>query len=50
MIYFPGVEQGVNCEQNIIGRNTGVYFGGLPEDYVVNREADEPRKEVSIDD
>ena len=31
---------------NIIGSNTGVYVGGLPKDYIIQRQEDDPRARV----
>ena len=34
------------AEASIIGRNTGVYVGGLPDDYIIQRVDTEERAQV----
>ena len=40
-------EKVADCsEASIIGRNTGVYVGGLPDDYIIQRVDTEERAQV----
>ena len=41
-------EKKAECSNaSIIGRNSGVYVGGLPHDYIIQREDTEERAKVN---
>ena len=44
---ITGEQEGDCSTGNIIGENTGVYIGGLPDDYILQRSETEQRATVS---